>query len=314
MGTSFTFGHARILRRYAKKVVLIFDSDIAGIEAANRALDICISSHIDIRLVSLPGAKDPCEFLLNEGIEPFRKLVSDAVDVFQFKWNRLLKTFAGNETLAGKKAAIEEFLQTISGSLRSGSLSPIDRGLIVNRLSKIIGLDSRHINAELTRRLARTKKITEYQGQNRKFQSVDLGQGVFAVAQREILEVLLNEPKLFDIVKQKITAEIFDVPILRQIATILFELLNAEPTASLAAVLAGAGSVEQSSVIVDLAHGGREKGNFQSRLAGALDAVQRHQAQKTKNQSRKIKDQTQFLRRFSENTVKKNPHNIGMVQ
>ena len=37
LGTSFTAGHARILRRYAKKVVLLFDSDTAGLEAANRA-------------------------------------------------------------------------------------------------------------------------------------------------------------------------------------------------------------------------------------------------------------------------------------
>jgi DNA primase len=42
LGTSFTPGQARILRRYAKKVVLVFDSDTAGIEAANRALEVCV--------------------------------------------------------------------------------------------------------------------------------------------------------------------------------------------------------------------------------------------------------------------------------
>jgi len=48
LGTSFTTGHGRILRRYAKKVVLVFDSDTAGLEAANRALEVCLSQHIDI--------------------------------------------------------------------------------------------------------------------------------------------------------------------------------------------------------------------------------------------------------------------------
>ncbi|MFC1794512.1 toprim domain-containing protein, partial [Planctomycetota bacterium] len=41
--------HGRILKRYAKKVILIFDSDVAGVEAANRALDVCLAQRIDIK-------------------------------------------------------------------------------------------------------------------------------------------------------------------------------------------------------------------------------------------------------------------------
>ena len=62
LGTSFTTGQARILRRYAKKVILIFDSDTAGIEAANRAMEVCLSQRIDIKLASVPQGKDPVIF------------------------------------------------------------------------------------------------------------------------------------------------------------------------------------------------------------------------------------------------------------
>ena len=85
LGTSLTTGHARILRRYAKKVVWIFDGDIAGVEAANRALGICLAQRIDIKLASVPEGKDPCDFLLSAGKERFEQLVEDAVDVFEFK-------------------------------------------------------------------------------------------------------------------------------------------------------------------------------------------------------------------------------------
>jgi hypothetical protein len=144
-------------------------------------------------------------------------------------------------------------------------------------------------------------------------QTIDFGRGLFAVAQREILEVLLNEPKLFEIVKQKITVEDFDVPILRQIADILFQTLSVDINASLKEILARAESVEAGSVIVQLAQGGEEKGNFQSRLAGALNAMQRIQGKREKSDIKAIEDQTRFLRRFSEDTVKENPHNVGMV-
>jgi len=67
LGTSFTAGHGRILRRYAKKVVLLFDSDTAGMAAANRALEVCLSQHLDIKLAFVPQGKDPCDFVLSAG-------------------------------------------------------------------------------------------------------------------------------------------------------------------------------------------------------------------------------------------------------
>jgi DNA primase len=317
LGTSFTAGHGRLLRRYAKKVVLIFDSDTAGIEAANRALEVALSQRIDIELASVPQCKDPCDFLLAEGKERFEELVNGAVDVFTFKWNRLIENFGSDRTLVGRKTAIEEFLQTIATSLWAGNLSAIDRGLIVNRLSGIIGLEPKEINAELARRMRMAARAASYPdtngAENQKIRSADFGEGLAAAAQREILEVLLNEPKLFELVKQEITAEVFDVPILSQIAAILFEILDAETDVSLTAVLARAESVETGSSIVELAESGAEKGNFQSRLRGALDAIQHCQAQRKKSKIKAIKDQTQFLRDISETTGKENPHNVGMV-
>lgn len=313
LGTSFTSGHARLLRRYAKKIVLVFDSDTAGIEATNRALEICLAQRIDIKIASVPEGKDPCDFLLTAGKERFQRLVEQAVDVFEFKWNRLIQSFGRDDTLVDNKAAIEEFLQTIATAIWAGNLPLIETGLIVNRVSRIIGLSSKQINAELSKRIARAAKSASYNLEKQKDQSPDLGEGFFAAAQREVLEVLLNEPKLFEMVKQKITADLFDVPILKQIATILFEMLSTEPTPSLAAVLAKTQSAKTGGAIVELAQAGEEKGNFQSRLTGTLDAIQRHQAQKRKTEIKATEDQRQFLKRFSENTVKQNPHNVGMM-
>ncbi|MCX5636396.1 MAG: DNA primase [Planctomycetota bacterium] len=314
LGTSFTTGHARILRRYAKKVVLVFDSDTAGIEAANRALEVCLSQRIDIKLASVPQGKDPCDFLLVAGKERFEKLLEQATDVFQFKWNRLIASFGSDDTLAGRKLAVEEFLQTIATSLWAGNLPVIDRALVVSRLSKIIGIDSKDINTELAKRMSRVAKSASYNTQDRKVQSIDWGQGLSAIAQREILEVLLNEPKLFEAVKQKITPEVFDVPILRQIAAILFEALDTDPGASLKDMLAGIESVDVSNCLTELASAGEEKGNFQPRLTGAMNTLAGYYAQKKKSQMKTITgDQTKFLRDVYENTGKQNPRNMGMT-
>jgi DNA primase len=313
LGTSFTTGHGRILRRYAKKVVLVFDSDVAGIEAANRALDVCLAQRIDIKLASVPEGKDPCDFLLAAGKEAFERLVDEAVDVFQFKWDRLREKFDSDDTLAGKRSAVEEYIQTIATGLQAGNVPALDCGLRVNQISRIIGLDSKQINAELNRRLRRAQRAADYERNNQEVQSIDYGQGLFAAAQREVLEVLLNEPKLFETVRQKITAEVFDVPILGRIAAILFETLDADVNVSLREILARTESVEVGKCFMELAQAGQEKGNFRSRLSGALDAIGRHRAQKQNGGIEATEDQRQYLRRVYENTGKENPHSVGMV-
>lgn len=313
LGTSFTAGHGRLLRRYAKKVILIFDSDVAGIEAANRALDVCLAQRIDIKLASVPEGKDPCDFLLTAGKEGFERLIADAVDVFRFKWERLREKFATDDTLAGKKSAIDEYLQTIATALQAGKISDIDLGLRVNQISKIIGLDSRQINAELNNRLRRVQRAASYESRSENVPGVDYGQGRFAAAQREVLEVLLNGPKLYETVKQKITADVFDVPILGQVAAILFETLDGDVNVSLKEILARTESVEIGNCIMELAAAGQKKGHFESSLAGALGAIERYETQKQDGLIESTENQSEFLRRVYDSKEKTNPHNVGMV-
>ena len=313
LGTSLTAGHGRILRRYAKKVVLIFDSDVAGIEAANRALDVCLAQRIDIKLASVPEGKDPCDFLLLAGKEGFEKLVADAIDIFQFKWDRLKEKFATDDTLAGRKSAIDEYLQTIATGLQAGKISDIDLGLRVNQISRIIGLDSRQINAELNKHLKRARRTASYESRSVKRPGIDYGQGRFAAAQRQVLEVLLNEPKLYETVKQKITADVFDVPILGQTATILFEALDSDINTSLNEILARAESVELGNCIMELATVGQKEGNLELKLEGALGVLDRYRALQQNSRISAVDDGTDYLRKKYENVTKKNPHCRGMV-
>jgi DNA primase len=319
LGTSLTAGHGRILRRYAKEIVLLFDNDAAGLEAANRALEVCLLRRIDIKLASVPQGKDPCDFLLtsDDSQKRFQELIEIAVDVFKFKWDRLATGFGGDETLVDNKAALEEFLQTIAAAIHSGNLAAVDKGLIVNRLSKVVGLSTKEINTELNKRLATAQRNANYRHvisvENQKAANIDLGQGLFATAQREILEVLLNEPNMFDLVKQKITVENFDVPILGRIAALIFETLSTGQKTSLAAILAKTESVELGQCIVELAESGEEKGNFKARITGAIDVLQRLQVKRTKPEIKTLKDQKKFLRSVCEATEKQNPHSIGMT-
>ncbi len=278
LGTSFTAGHGRILRRYAKKVVLLFDSDTAGMAAANRALEVCLSQHLDIKLAFVPQGKDPCDFVLVAGKEGLDQVIAQATDVLQYKWDRLRETFAANDTLASRKAAVEEFLQAVAIGFGSNNIPVLESGLIVNKLAKMIGLGEAEIRKELDRRIKPTSQAVRTDGRTvASTQATDWGQGLYASAQREILEVLLNEPGLFHRTGQGISLDLFDVPVLAQVASILLDVLQSEEDFSLGCVLARAESVEIGERIVELQRVGEEKGNYHSRLVDALNVLGRRQ-------------------------------------
>ena len=72
LGTSFGEDHLRALRRLADRVILVFDGDVAGQSAADRALEFFLASDLDLRVLTLPANLDPCDFLLQQGADAFR--------------------------------------------------------------------------------------------------------------------------------------------------------------------------------------------------------------------------------------------------
>jgi len=313
LGTSLTAGHGRMLRRFANKVIIVFDSDAAGIEAANRALEVCLSQRIDIKLASVPQGKDPCDFILAAGKEAFDGLLEGAVDVFKFKWDRLREKFAAEQSISARRAAVEEYLQAVAVGLSAGRVSAIETGLIVNQVSAVLGIDKKQINAELNTRMKRAARAASFGAENRKVLAVDLGQGLFAAAQRDVLEILLNEPRFYKSVESRIKPEDFDVPLLRQAAQVLFDLLENHTDPGLARVLANTESEQLATCITQLAQAGEQKPNSEQRLEDALKVFARQAVLREKQRIAEAKDQTEYLRRLYEGTPKSNPHNVGMT-
>jgi DNA primase len=316
LGTSFTEGHARILKRYAKKIVLLFDSDTAGIEAANRALEICLAQRIDIKVASVPAGKDPCDFILCKGKEQFDMIIENAQDVFDFKWKRMTQSLSKGDNLIDHKTAIEEFLRTIAIAVGSGSMPALERGLFVNKISRITGLSSKDIQKELNRRIRRTNSAPSRSTiltENQKVTAIGLGQSLHKIAEREILEVLLNEPLLFEDIREKISTEDFEDQSLRLIAEMLFARLNEGLNAEIAGIIAGIESVETAGLIVDLANKGQEKGNFEKRIKDAADTIERLENKRNISPILAVEDPKNYIKSVSENVGKKNPRNLGIT-
>lgn len=94
LGTALTSGHASLVKRYTKEVLLLYDSDGAGIRAALRAIPILREAGVTSRVVSLKPWKDPDEFIKNEGAEAFEERLNQAMDSFMFRVHIAEQEFA----------------------------------------------------------------------------------------------------------------------------------------------------------------------------------------------------------------------------
>ena len=129
LGTAFTEAHAHDLKRLASEVVLCFDSDAAGIKAAERSLPALLGARLSIRVAQMPEGHDPDSFIRSEGGEAFAQRIVQAPDFFEFQIDRNARTpeFA---TPKGKAAFARKMAESVA--LIS---DPILRQAVVNNLS-----------------------------------------------------------------------------------------------------------------------------------------------------------------------------------
>ena len=111
-GTAFTADHARIIKRYVDEVVLCFDSDEAGQNAAVRSLDHLLASGLAVRVAVVPAPDDPDSFIKANGGEAFRKLVEGAEGFFDYYLNRLCKLDDANSD-KGRNAILRGMAEAV---------------------------------------------------------------------------------------------------------------------------------------------------------------------------------------------------------
>ncbi|MFW5800055.1 MAG: DNA primase, partial [Spirochaetota bacterium] len=107
MGTALTPNQLKKLERYAKKIILMFDGDRAGINAAVKSIDIIFQTNLETSVVILPEAQDPYDYLLKYGKDELKFLLNNAQDGLDFKLNNIAKNY-DLKTAKGKENFINQ--------------------------------------------------------------------------------------------------------------------------------------------------------------------------------------------------------------
>jgi DNA primase len=144
-GTRLTTEHVRILRRLVDNVVVNFDSDRAGVEAAERSVGPLLEEGFTVRVLELPGGLDPDEFCREHGADAYRRQLDAAPSYFVWLAEQARKRFDLN-TPEGRIAAFQ-FLQP------SVHLLPdkIQRAAVAQNIAERMGVDAGLILEEFRR-------------------------------------------------------------------------------------------------------------------------------------------------------------------
>lgn len=223
LGTSFTPGHAAVIKKYTKDVLLAYDSDGAGVKAALRAIGILRNAGMSCRIIDMSPYKDPDEFIKNCGREAFQERIDNAENSFMFEIRILERDFDMNDPEGktdfynniarklcdfGEDVERENYIEAVADKYRMGFDNL--RKLVVNMAAKTGGYAAAPIQRE------RPKSGTGSAAKNAHEENAKK-------AQRLLLAWIAEDARLYGKIKKYISFEDFAEGIYRDVAKRMFD-------------------------------------------------------------------------------------------
>lgn len=204
LGTALTSEQARLLQRYTYNTCICFDADAAGQEAALRGMEVLQQQGCQVSVITIPGAKDPDEYLQKEGQENFILLVKTALSLLEYKLVKLMETY-DYSSINGKIQIVQHLLPDLLKVQ-----SPVGKQAFIQLLAEKLILPETVIHAEI-------RKNAGSQPSNTKVVTKSTGKNASEKAERSLIRIILENPEMFEELEKRGGKELFTDPVLKEI-------------------------------------------------------------------------------------------------
>ncbi len=265
LGTSLTTDQAKLMKRFADEIIISYDADNAGQTAATRAAEILKNVELSIKILKIPGAKDPDEFIKANGAEAFATLLESSEEHMMFTLERIRNQYDLNDN-EGRITFLKE-----AASILAKLPSPIEREIYASKAAQMAFVGKDVLLSEIDRKrhaYFKEQKKEEIkktmhpernaQPKDRALHYTDLKS---ARAEEGILSMLaLDATCIRQLEKEQITQADFSAPFLGNIYTRMCALVNAGQPVTAAALSQGLTESEMSELgrILSAPSGGDE--------------------------------------------------------
>lgn len=269
LGTALTEGHLRLLRRFADKLVLIFDPDPAGVRASLRGFDLFVASGMKVNVVSLPDNDDPDTFLQKRGAEAFSARLRESVKFMDFVLAQVIKD--------GSSASIDEKVERAGEMLGFIAKLPsgIERDHYLKRTAEALDLDE----AVLRQEMPKQSRGQHHAGKDKAAAPV---RGQRPRAEEILIHLMLKDENMARRLAERIQPADFTDPLLQRAVKRIFEVLRAKGRLESRALLVD-GDDELNHVISHYSVLDMDYEDPEKHCDDCVDVIKRH------NHSRRMK-------------------------
>jgi DNA primase len=219
LGTSLTEPQARLLRRYTKNALLLYDSDKAGLVATFKAADELLRAGVHPSVATLPQGEDPDSIVRKGGQKALARYTDAAIDVLDRKI-QILQKRGYFDTSEGKRRAVDGLLPTV----RAASDEAL-RDIYLDRAAAVTGVRRGTLERELERSAVEWRRPAAV----KKPPPESAAEVPRLGPERKLLVLLLRDPALVPRVAQQVDADNFRTPEYREIYRALLKAVESNP-------------------------------------------------------------------------------------
>lgn len=265
LGTSFTEYHASLLKRYTKEVLLTFDSDEAGTQAALRAIPILRKAGLSVKVINMEPYKDPDDFIKSLGADEFKRRIKEAKNSFFFEIDMLQNSY----NMEDPEEKTKFFYETARKLL--GFSEALERNFYLDAVAKAYQIDAILLNKLVNKLGAQSfgnpnEKKRLANSQTKGLKSIDDG---IVKTQKLLLTWLSEDASIFNKLKGIIKPEDFADGIYADVARLVFEEYEKSGIVVPAKIISCFDSKEEQSEVAAL---------FNSELLGEIKDAERQKA------------------------------------
>lgn len=213
LGTALTINQARLLKRYADKVVISYDADMAGQMATMRGLEILRTAGFDVRVLSIPQGKDPDEFVRSNGKEAFLKLINSAEPLIDY---RLKKAEEGIDFKNSQSSIL--YAKKVMNIL--SDLDPLEKDVYIKKASENTGIKEQILYDMLSKRINDNNDGNNVNNKGENGTKLYI-EPAFLKAERALLKLILENNDYLDFIEEKLDENDLVLPEHKLIFTII---------------------------------------------------------------------------------------------
>jgi DNA primase len=212
LGTALGSEHIRILKHYAKRVILVLDGDEAGQKRTKEVLGLFLSQNADLRVLTLPEGLDPCDYLRKYGAAAFADMLqSQSVDALEHAFLSETRGLNVERDVHAATEALERLVAMIAQAPRLRTDTTTDWRLreekVLQRAAAYFRIDER----EVRRRLTALRRKSTGRGPAARLDPAETPQPAAAEKldpwRRELFELLVAHPECWPTVREQIGDE-----------------------------------------------------------------------------------------------------------